>query len=228
MNKFFIPTNNPEDWKWLLAKPDRHWRKGSSARALAYCWQEANYFPQDVTRILKKSGIPIFQNIEMLLAFPEYKTPLLPYTSSPSQNDIFVLARGNNQLIAVMVEGKGSEPFGETVEEWSNNSGKGKKKRLDFLRRYLQLQNKEINHIRYQLLHRTASAIISAKKFNAENALMLVHSFSRLNKGFRDFKKFISLFGMKGKVNSVTVPEKVNGINLFFGWVRGDMENLKK
>ncbi|MCK5139976.1 MAG: hypothetical protein KAQ85_09060 [Thermodesulfovibrionia bacterium] len=228
MNKFFIPAHNPEDWKWLLSKPDRHWRKGSSARALAHCWHEAKCIPEDVISIFKKSGIPVFQNIEMLLAFPEFKTPLPPYTLRPSENDIFVLARGNNQLISTMVYGKVSEPFGQTVQEWLHNHGKGKEKRLDFLRNYLQLKDKDINNIKYQLLHRTASAIITAKNFNAENALLLVHSFSRLDKGFRDFKKLTSLFGIKGKVNAVTGPQDIKEVSLFFCWVRGDRAYLEK
>ncbi|MFC1871381.1 DUF6946 family protein [Chloroflexota bacterium] len=35
MSKFFIPANTPEDWKHLLAKPDKHWKTGNSAKTLA-------------------------------------------------------------------------------------------------------------------------------------------------------------------------------------------------
>ena len=76
MNKIFIPTDNPEDWEPLLAEPEKHWKTGYSAKALAYSWQEANDFTGSVKKIFRKSGIVLFKNIEMLLAFPEYKIPL--------------------------------------------------------------------------------------------------------------------------------------------------------
>jgi hypothetical protein len=38
-----------------------------------------------------------------------------------------------------------------------------------------------IEDTQYQLLHRTVSAILEARKLNARNALMLIHSFSRKN-----------------------------------------------
>ena len=108
MSKIYIPTTKPEDWQSLLADPEKHWRQGYSARALAYCWQEANNFPTCVTRTFKKSDISLFQNIEILLAFPEHKVPLRGGSRS-SQNDLFVLAKSNDQLISITVEGKVSE-----------------------------------------------------------------------------------------------------------------------
>ena len=45
IGKFFRPTNNPEEWRQLLAKPDKHWKTGYSAKTLAYCWQETGDFP---------------------------------------------------------------------------------------------------------------------------------------------------------------------------------------
>jgi len=76
MSKFYIPSNSPEDWKSLLADPDKHWRTGYSAKALAYSWQEAGDFPHSVKKVFKASGIKLFQFIEMLIALPEYKVSL--------------------------------------------------------------------------------------------------------------------------------------------------------
>ncbi len=227
MNKFFIPIDNPEDWKSFLAEPDKQWKSGYSAKALAYCWQEANDFPKDVRRVFERSGFPIFQSIEMLFALPEYKVPLPPYYARPSQNDIFILAKGNNQLVSIMVEGKVSEPFGGTIAEWKKDNSKGKQERLGFLLNTLQIENKKIDHIRYQLLHRTASAIIEARRFNAENVLVLIHSFSQSNEWFDDYNEFLALFGMNSKVNNVTRPKNVDGIDLYFSWIRGDKKYLE-
>ena len=228
MNKIFIPTRKPEDWKSFLAEPDKQWKTGYSAKALAYCWQEASDFPECVRKVFKKSGIELFQNIELLLAFPEYKV-VLPGGARPSQNDIFVLAGGNNQLVSITIEGKVSEPFGDTIAEWREDNSEGKRVRLKFLLEQLGLEeNEQIGTIRYQLLHRTASAIIEAKKFKAKNASMLVHSFSRSNEWFDDYNRFLVLFGISAEPDSLILAKNINGIDLYFGWVRGEERYLEK
>lgn len=230
MSKFFIPTNSPEDWKSLLADPDKHWKTGYSAKALAYAWQEAGGFPRSVKRVFKNSGIKLFQDIEMLIALPEYKVPL-PGGRRASQNDIFVLAKGNGQLISIAVEGKVDESFGEVIADWKLHDMGGKKVRLKFLCEVLQLDMNKIDHIRYQLLHRAASAVIEAKKFNAENALMLVHAFKKTkenyDQSFQDYCQFLELFGAEGKPDSIVPGKKIDGINLYFGWVKGNQKYLE-
>ncbi len=228
MNRIFVPTNKPEDWKPLLAKPHKHWRTGYSAKSLAYSWEEANGFPECVKKVFMSSRIALFENVELLLAFPEYKVPLRG-GSRPSQNDIFVLARGNGQLISITVEGKVSEPFGDTIAEWRKDDSEGKRKRLKFLLKKLELEdNREINTIRYQLLHRTASALIEAKKFGAQNALMLVHSFSQSHEWFSDYSQLLALFGLKAQTDSLVFAGNINATGLYFGWVSGDQKYLDR
>ncbi|NQU08520.1 MAG: hypothetical protein HQ583_08160, partial [Candidatus Abyssubacteria bacterium] len=99
MGHIYIPTKNADDWQSLLADPDKHWRTGYSAKALAHCWEDADGFPPEITGLFSESGTPVFENLEFLLAFPEHKVPL-PGGRRPSQNDIFVLAKaGDGQLI---------------------------------------------------------------------------------------------------------------------------------
>ena len=219
MSKYFIPADNPEDWKWLLAEPGKHWKDGYSAKSLAYCWQGANDFPKSVKKVFRHSGMKLFQNVELLLAFPEYRVALPPRGGRPSQNDIFILAKGNKQLITVAVEGKALEPFGDIVDEWKSDFTKGKQTRLKFLCDLLQLDKTKIGHIRYQLLHRTASAVTLAQQFSAKNALMLVHTFAPNSDAFGDYYQFLKLFGKKGEADSITSAKTLNGIKVFFGWV---------
>lgn len=227
LSKIYIPSTKPEDWQSLLADPEKHWRKGYSARALAFCWQEANGFPACVNRAFKKSDIDLFQNMEVLLAIPEYKVSL-PGGPRSSQNDLFVLAKSNDELISIAVEGKVSEPFGDTVSKWLQNPTRGRKKRLGFLCAELGLAGADVSNIRYQLLHRTASAILEAKKFNAANALMLVHSFSQKDEWFEDFFLFSALFGIDAKINRIHSASKIGDIQLYLGWVKGDPKYLEK
>ena len=227
MSRIYIPANKAEDWKWLLAKPHKHWKPGHSAMALARSWQEADDFPESVKRVFRRSAIALFEDIKLLLAFPEYKVDLKG-GKRPSQNDIFILANGDSQLISITVEGKVSEPFGDTVAKWEENGSQEKCCRLKFLLETLALgENVPIDNIAYQLLHRTASAIIEARSFKAENALMLVHSFSQSNEHFEDYSRFLALFDLEAKLDSLVFAKNIDGINLYFCWVKGNSKYLK-
>jgi hypothetical protein len=214
--KIYIPASSPEHWAQFLSEPVKHWRKGYSARTLAYSWQEADGFPPEVTAVL----VPQFPSVELLLAFPEHQVAL-PGGSRPSQNDIWVLARSEKNIISIAVEGKVSEPFGPTVQEWQKSPSSGKSERLAYLLNILGLSSVP-STIRYQLLHRTASAIIEAQRFNAAHAVMLVHSFSQSGEWFQDYAAFVSLMGGSASENEMISVGTYSGVSLHLAWVRGN------
>src|SRR5438034_811060 len=114
--------------------------------------------------------------------------------SRASQTDVFVLARGNDALVAIAVEGKVDEPFGPTVGQRRAEPSEGLEERYAFLLRCLGLQQVG-DSIRYQLLHQAASAVLAAEEYFAPYAVMLVHSFSANDLWFDDFSNFAALFG---------------------------------
>jgi len=227
LSKIYIPSTKPEDWQSLLADPEKQWRSGYSAKALAYCWQMAEGFPNCIKKTFEKSNIDLFHDLEILLAIPEHKVSL-PGGRAASQNDLFVLAKSHGQFISIAVEGKVSEPFGGIVSKWLKNPSPGRKKRLEFLCTELGLSVTDVSNIRYQLLHRTVSAILEAKKFNAPNAMMLVHSFSQADEWFENYALFVALFGIDAKMNRIHSAGKVGDIHLYLGWVKGDLKYLQK
>lgn len=222
MNHIYIPALSAEQWAQFLAEPVKHWRQGYSARTLAYSWQEANGFPVEVESVLAS----IFPSAELLLALPEHKVPL-PGGSRSSQNDIWILARSENQLISIAVEGKVSEPFGPTVQEWQTDLSAGKAKRIEYILSLLGISSVS-DTTRYQLLHRTASAIIEAHRFNAAHAVMLVHSFSQSSEWFQDYAAFVSLMGGSAAEDSMVSVGSRSGVSLHLAWVRGNAHYLSK
>lgn len=222
MSKIYIPTSSAEQWAQFLAEPVKHWRQGYSARTLAYSWQEAGGFPSEVDSVLTSA----FPSAELLLALPEHKVPL-PGSSRPSQNDIWILARSEGQLVSIAVEGKVSEPFGPTVQEWQAESSPGKAERLAYLLSLLSLSAVP-DTTRYQLLHRTASAIIEAQRFNAAHAVMLVHSFSQSSEWFQDYAAFVSLMGSCAAENNIASVGSRSGVSLHLAWVCGNARYLSK
>lgn len=79
-----------------------------------------------------------------------------------------------------------------------------------------------------KLLHRSASAVIEAKRFGAPHAVMLVHSFSQSHQWFEDYAAFAALLGVKVAVNRVVSVGQRGGVELHLGWVCGDAKYLSK
>jgi hypothetical protein len=76
--------------------------------------------------------------------------------------------------------------------------------------------------LRYQLVHRTASALLEAKRFHARKAVLVVHSFSSQKDGFEDFQLFVKqLGGVKVGVGQLEPLGERSGIELFVGWAQG-------
>lgn len=223
MGKIFAPIDNAEDWRQFLAEPDKQWRSGFSAKAMAYCWQSADGIPPDVLSVLEQE--PAFGGLETLLVIPEHKVPL-PGGRRASQNDAWVLAAASEGLVSIAVEGKVSEPFGPTVGEWMVDASPGKKERLEFLCGLLGMDNPPPDDVRYQLLHRTASAVIEARRFHAQHAAMIVHSFSQTLEWFEDYARFAALMGTTAEVNLLSTISRETGPTLNLGWVKGDARFL--
>jgi len=220
MKHFYIPTESTDDWRRLLADPDKHWRDGYSAKMLAMTWQSAGGFPAEVTASFRASAIPLLQQLEFVAGFPEHKVEL-PGGRRPSQTDIMVLARAGRELLAVAVEGKVEESFGELVGDWRKKDTDGKAERLAFLTDRLGLGGRDLDGIRYQLLHRTVSALLTAESFAARHAVMLVHSFSTAQTGFTDYAAFLQLFGLTATAGTVQRAASLRDTELYFSWTVG-------
>lgn len=123
-------------------------------------------------------------------------------------------------MVALTVEGKASEPFGPSLQEWTRNSSTGREERLRFILKTLGLSDAP-PMVRYQLLHRMASAVIEADRFRARSAIMIIHSFSQENRWFEDFKAFVALFEKSAEIGRLCMLREVRGVNLLAGWAEG-------
>ena len=222
-NIVYIPADSTECWRMLLSEPVKHWKEGHSAMAMAHSWQGAEGFPAEVQSVLEREVS--LRGIRPLLVIPEHQVNLPPDDRRPSQNDAWVLAAADSGLVSIAVEGKVDEPFGQTLAEWNPDESDGKRERYDYLCKLLGIS--PTGDIRYQLLHRTASALIEAKRFTAKKAVMLVHSFSQEDRHIADYQNFLSLFGATGGANEITHAGDRNGVGLYFAWVRGHKRHLE-
>ena len=177
-------------------------------------------------RVIRQSEDPLLADLVPLLAVPEFTVPL-PGGTRASQNDLFVLARSRSGPVSIMVEGKVKESFGPTLDEWRSEASPGKEQRLSFLLRSLSLEKLPEGSIRYQLLHRAASAIITGEQYHAVAAILLIHSFSEERANWSDYEAFTRLFGVQAAHGTVQPLSGTSNVPLFGAWVSGDCSFLK-
>lgn len=227
MPYIYIPTKSADDWQQFLGDPDKHWRSGYSARAAAHSWQDADGFPLELDNLFGSAEDNNLHGAELLFAIPEHKVYFPPMRRRPSQNDVFALGKAaNGELISIAVEAKVSESFNEPVDEWAADASPGKEERLAFLVSKLRLEKRVIGHIRYQLLHRLVSALLEAERFNANYAVLVVHSFSQSDKWFDDFAEFISLYDQAAVVGKLVQLDLDAKFKVFAGWAKGAAKYL--
>ncbi len=216
MSRILVPSSGPDSWRQFLAKPDVHWATGYSARTAAHSWESADGFPAEVAATLAS----VLGPVELLLAVPEHKTPL-PGGRRESQSDVFALGRHAAGTVACTIESKVDEPFGPTVGEWMREASPGKQERMSYVCALLGVDACPPD-VHYQLLHRTAAALIEADRFCATDAAMVVQSFSPERRWFDAFGRFAALIGAAAapdRASAVTVP---SGKHLVIGWACGD------
>ena len=100
--KILIPTTDPSDWRRLLAKPETQWRDGYSAKAAAERWEACSGWPPEIAQQFDLAG---WGPTELLIAMPEWKTPL-PGGTRESLTDVLALVRTKIGVVACGIEAK--------------------------------------------------------------------------------------------------------------------------
>jgi hypothetical protein len=226
--RIYRTTTDPTDWRALLAA-DQHWQRGRSAFELAMSWELAarsvRGLPDEIAALL--DAHPATANAALLLAIPEYRVQLKA-RGRGSQNDLWAVLTSDTGLVSMMVEGKAEETFGPAVGQWLRESRTnrsdddetptGREVRLKYLQEILELAAVP-ESLRYQLLHRTASALIQAKRVRASAAVMIVQAFGPNDRGWDDFAAFGDVLGVRVVRGSLSALSTASGMPLLFGWV---------
>ena len=220
-----VPANSTEDWRMLLRDPVKQWRQGYSAKSLADHWQNERGFPEDVQELFESSDVEGVRDAEMLFGMPEAETKL-PGGGFPSYTDLFVLGKCSDGLITVAVEGKVNESFDELVDDWlhKNERNENRQRRLEGLCGILGMEASDALELRYQLLHRTASALIEAERYSATTAVMLVHSFSSEKMWFDDYEAFGKALGASLESGGLIDVGIKSGRRLLLGWLTSSVK----
>jgi len=225
--RIFVRTKSASDWQGLLAKPKLHWKRGKSAMSAAVSWEGArSALPSEITQALEASGDPALTGLELVFAIPEWETPL-PGGETASHTDIMAVARNDQGVVVIGVEAKVDEPFGPTLAEKRSNASDGQTERLEYLHFVLGAEGPLPDSLRYQLLHRTASAILTARALHSPTAVMAVQSFSPGTQWQDDYVAFSEALGAAPGIEKASPVPGHTAPHLFLAWCTGDQECRK-
>ena len=179
-----------DEWeRWAPPKAREHWKAERSAYELARAWCGAGSpaVPEVVKEILDSR--PETRGLAVEIAYPERRIPFDSLKGEPCNGDLAFVGNAGAGRVAVLVEAKADEPFGDTVgvkllaglEAVAANPTSGAIKRIDSLVAALFHERRpgapRIDALRYQLLTATAGAIAFAESQQADTAVLLIHEF---------------------------------------------------
>ncbi len=218
-----LPLIEPEDVIRHLGKGVLHWKAGRSAHALATRWHASADIPPVVRQVLDSSEK--FAGAKFVDGFLERNVDL-PDGGRPTQTDLMAILRLKDQLAIAAIEGKVDESFGPLVGEWLKENP-GRKNRLMMLCGMFGLDDCD-EGLRYQLFHRSASAILEAERYHAPTALLLIHSFNPEKAGFTDYAAFLEAIGIARApvAGRIYGPLKCSEIEFYAGWVADDCADI--
>ena len=220
MKRIFVSSQGTSSWQALLAEPALHWKRGASAMELAVSWELASKtsrgLPQAVAGILDQH--PRTAGAELLFAVPEHRVAL-PGGSRASQTDLWAVLKVSDGWASLAVEGKAGEAFGPTIGDWLEDASDGKIARLDALCDTLGIEAQATHQLRYQLFHRSASAVLEACRIGAHAAVVIVQNFKAETASWSDFEGFVDLVDVKACRGGLCEARCPQLETLLFGWV---------
>jgi len=226
MKRIFVPTSSGSDWQRLLAKPNLHWKRGASAMTAAACWEDAEgSLPAEIAALLESSGEKPLLGQRLLVAMPEWEVPL-EGGETGSHTDVLAICRSESGLCIIAVEAKVHEDFGPLLGQKRENASSGQLKRLETLHKLLGVEHFEDN-VRYQLLHRTASALLIARDFHALAAVMLVHAFQAPATSRKDFETFAGAMNARPVSPGLHSAARSEKPALYLAWCEGNPRFLQ-
>jgi len=194
----------PADWAAIVG--ERNWTPPHSAYLLSKAWHTAGGMPAGIANALESSGIDAFKGLRMDVALVE-RPVFLDTRGAPSMTDLMGYGRNAaGEPVIIAVEGKAQERFGLPMRSWLRGDEEqvlaGSEPRPTRQRRYrflcdrLRLSADLECGLRYQLFHRTVSAVMEAELHGAAAALVVVHAFGEHPGNWQDYNLFLEALGL--------------------------------
>lgn len=232
------PIRTLADWETHAGpKSKDQWVPERSAWELAnsWCGGPEPAMPACIHELLE--SLPETRGFDPDVAWPEHQIAFDQY-GGPRNADLAVLGRATTGKVAVTIEAKADEPFGDTVggtfavalERAIQSPASGGVRRIEELARALfhdaQKGQASVAELRYQLLTAAAGTIAFADHHGAEIAVLIVHEFitekttdARHAQNAADYALFLGRLGITSVPDALHLlgPISVRGGTLFPG-----------
>jgi hypothetical protein len=198
------PIESVESWFEFAPPKDglRQWVDHRSAKELAkaFCGSGKVCIPTELQSLLDSN--PTLGHIEITEAWPEHKIALDTFRGETRNADLAGIAVGCTGTVALTIEAKADESFGELIETVLAKAPKrsNKPERIEMLMQGLFGRQTDLSTIRYQLLHGVAASLIFAADQQAAAAVFVVFEFrspscseENLARNASDLQRFVAL-----------------------------------
>ena len=206
------PIRNVADWP--RPKAEYHWKAGRSAYELAEAWcgADAVAMPSDIRDVLESSEQT--RSFMPDCGWPEHQIAFDTHGGEPRNADLALIGAANGRKVAITIEAKADEPYGDTVgatlaaameRAIENDRSRGVRRVEDLAKalfRKRKGQQANVTELRYQLLTAVAGTIAFARQHEADVAVLLIHEFvttetKELNhrKNNDDYRTFLERLG---------------------------------
>jgi hypothetical protein len=224
MSRLHIATRGTSNWRARLGNPEKHWKRTASAMETAVSWESAasreSGLPGPVEAIFCASE---FAAPHLLLAVAEHKVRLAG-RGGVAQCDVWGLVRTAVGTVSLSVEAKANECFGgadECLGNWlvAKSSAKlNREKRWECIRQHLPSRREgAYDRVAYQLLQRSAAAVIEARRFRLQHAAVVIQSFNCPEKSFNAYAHFCEVVGIPAARGAMHITQ-AEEIRLGIGW----------
>ena len=193
-----------------------------TAPELTARWRAADGFPPEIAQLLRSHEAT--RSATLLLAIPEHRVRLAGGVwAAPA--DLWALARTPRGLLSIVVGTDGAEPAGATAR--ASQSACEHEQTDRAVRSLLEIDRESERAIGSQLFHRTACALIEARRFFAATAAVIVHSFGARADSFLEFQSFArQMGGLLQRPGELTRVPPREGIDLFLGWAEAPLQQV--
>lgn len=180
--------------------------------------------PPELATTLSSFKSAHLTDLKLLLARPEWEVSL-EGGETTSNTDVLAICRNAEGLCIVAVEAKVHEDFGPLVGQKRAEASSGQAARLTYLEGLFCVERFD-DGLRYQLVHRTASALLTAQEFHAGSAVMMVQAWDAPSPRRKEFEAFC--LAIRGKQLAPLVYEvpHFQRPKLFVAWCDGDPKFL--
>ena len=184
------PILTVQDWlEHAPPKSPHHWVKGRSAFELAHAWCGSGEPAMPEAQRLLLESREETRGFVLEVAIPEHRIPFDSFGGEPRNADLALTGSRALGRVAITIEAKADEPFGETVsaalasalERGIENPRSNGVRRIEGLAQALFPPKKKgqprVGDLRYQLLTAVAGTLAFADAQGASIAVLVIHEF---------------------------------------------------